>query len=289
MLSSWCAGPYNLDTTSLFNFFRMFIRIKDKWSPTGYRDILVVRNRKGSRPRNRVATTLEIEQDKADVYKVQHAFRRRRSALTNAMAHVGRNYTMTMRLSGLFFRENGPAIQLIAKSKPDMLLKLRLSEPGMFSAGGRLAPAMSNLIAAPMDNQISRMNRTSRFGRLFVYTRYAEALYFSYDGQATGDLLRQVVPPIAIKWGLCINEAHTRVQCATAGRRIISGFGVDNEVHWSRKNKRRSNKFVLPMVPKGYVETLVPLGVRRSAPSTPAQPETPATTPSKKGRKFDLD
>lgn len=73
----------------------------------------------------------------------------------------------------------------------------------------------------------------------FVYTRYADDLAFSFNFPDVVEMLMREVPRIVEKHGFRINPSKTHLQCAKAGRRIITGVAVDSGVHPTREIKRR--------------------------------------------------
>jgi hypothetical protein len=103
------------------------------------------------------------------------------------------------------------------------------------------SPALANIAASPMDNEIMALCPKGRFAeRPFVYSRYADDLTFSCRTMATVELLLQKIPEIAERHGFQINAAKTKVQCAKAGRRIITGVAVgEHDITITRDVRRR--------------------------------------------------
>lgn len=290
----------------------LIIRIKDRWNPSGTRRVLV-----GTKWMHRDRKFISMTQGMCDTYGVQHAFHEGRSQVTNAMAHIGWAYTMTMRLVGLFSSlERATILERVDRLGLWAIINGLLHENHAHT-GLTTTPAISNIMASDMDRQICKMNRTSRFGRLFAYTRYAEALYFSYNGPDTGTELRKLVPMAARLHGYDINEKHTTVQAAAAGRRIISGIAVDDKLHPSRRHRRKERAILSQAIhhesqpqrvalstkwaglketmllkpPKGYVAKVVPLNKPRRRPDPAPASTAPvgiAPPPNRPMRKFDL-
>lgn len=282
----------------------LIIRIKDRWNPSGTRQVLV-----GTKWMHLDRKFLNRTQRLCDTYGVQHAFHPGRSQVTNAMAHIGWSYTMTMRMVGLFSVLNREPIAERVDRFGLWTIINGLLHNNHAHTGLPTTPALSNIMASDMDRQICKMNRTSRFGRLFAYTRYAEALYFSYNGPDTGTELRKLVPMAARLHGYDINEKHTTVQAAAAGRRIISGIAVDDKLHVSRRMRRKLRavtdaalKNKIPMAaltgyfcaitpPKGYVAKMVPLNKPRRRPDPAPASTAPVgidPPPNRPMRQFDL-
>jgi hypothetical protein len=109
------------------------------------------------------------------------------------------------------------------------------------------SPAISNVCAARMDWAI--VDRCQRWATLkpagwkdpVVYTRYADDLTFSCNGRGRVREILAEIPGIIKACGFKVNESKTKVQCAKAGRRIITGVAVDDQgVHPTRRAKRKA-------------------------------------------------
>lgn len=171
---------------------------------------------------------------------VIHGFMPGRSPVTNARAHVGYEYSLSFDLKDFFdsvlpwmiasIWDNDTASRMIADCFYD----------GAARQGLPSSPAIANLAAAPMDERICKLIKQGRFGGSFIYTRYADDLTFSFNHTSVGDMLREEIPKIAQSFGFTINTSKTHLQCAKAGRRIITGVAVDKfGIHPPREVKRR--------------------------------------------------
>lgn len=164
---------------------------------------------------------------------VVHGFTRRRSCVTNALAHVGREYTLKMDLQD-FFDSVGER-QLKGRLSKDELSKVLVD--GAARQGLPTSPAVANLAARPMDKAIIKL-RTK--GWDFVYTRYADDLTLSFDDPDMADRLKAKVLEIARRNGFQVNASKTKLMRARDGRRHITGLAVDGDgVYPTRKTKRR--------------------------------------------------
>ena len=101
------------------------------------------------------------------------------------------------------------------------------------------SPVIANLAAFKMDLDILALNKTGRLGTAFVYTRYCDDLTFSFDTEGVGKMLEIEIPKIVEKHRFVINPDKTHWQCSDAGRRIITGVSVGNDIRMTRKTRRR--------------------------------------------------
>lgn len=168
---------------------------------------------------------------------VQHGFRPGRSSVTNALAHRNFRFTLSFDLKD-FFDIVTPA------HMAGHFLSDKFFDDCFYSGAARqgipTSPAIANLAAAPLDADIVAMNRHSRLGPMFVYTRYADDLTFSFNYSGTEEMLRTEIPKLVVKHGFKINEAKTHLQHARQGRRIITGVAVsDTGTHLPRATKRK--------------------------------------------------
>lgn len=173
--------------------------------------------------------------DYHDKDNVKHGFMIGKSPVTNAIQHVGYAETLTFDLKDFF----------------DTVTKEMLSGTGYYEIesiwhnghpvqGLPSSPAIANLAAAPMDNDIMQLRDGGRFGPLFVYTRYADDLTFSFDLHWVEEMLRKEIPTIVSKHGFVINPDKTKLQKGSAGRRIITGVAVDHKgIYPTRYHKRK--------------------------------------------------
>jgi len=173
-----------------------------------------------------------------DLHGVQHGFTRGRSPVTNAMAHIGFRYTLTMDLEDAFDSVT------VDKIMPMHHLSAKGVEMAFINGAARqglpTSPIFCNLALSVVDNNIMALRCRGRFGWNFCYTRYADDLAFSFNFHATAGWLLETIPPIITTHGFKLNEAKTKLQCARAGRRMITGVAVDDDgVHVPRSIRRR--------------------------------------------------
>jgi hypothetical protein len=165
---------------------------------------------------------------------VCHGFRRMRSPVTNALAHVGHAYTLCFDLTDFF---DSVTADRLKGSLTEEELSLVLVD-GAARQGLPTSPAVANLAAAPLDHAILKFLESRKLQ--VIYTRYADDLSFSYDDPAAADVLLSAVPRIVGRCGFRVNRRKTRLQAASAGRRVVTGVAVDDHgVHPTRAVRRR--------------------------------------------------
>lgn len=173
---------------------------------------------------------------KLDVHGVQHGFTNARSPITNAIQHIGYSETLTFDLKDFFDTVSEQHLSAVAFN----WTPVHCWHNGHPVQGLPSSPAIANLAAVPMDNDIMALRDGGRFGPLFVYTRYADDLTFSFDLHWVEELLRREIPKIVSKHGFVINPDKTKLQKGSAGRRIITGVAVDHKgVYPTRYHKRK--------------------------------------------------
>lgn len=169
---------------------------------------------------------------------VLHGFMPGRSPVTNALAHVGWQFSLSFDLKD-FFDSVRPSHLPV-----EFLLNPGIGNDCFYDGAARQglpsSPAIANLAACQMDDMICKLINRSRLGQNFTYTRYADDLTFSFNYDSVGRMLLEKIPEIVSVNGFTINKTKTHLQCAKAGRRIITGVAVDDSgVHPTREVKRR--------------------------------------------------
>lgn len=178
-----------------------------------------------------------LENRHRDPAGVQHGFRPGRSAVTNALAHRNFRFTLSFDLDSFFdtVTPSHMAEHFLSNKFFDDCFHTGAARQGIPTS-----PAIANIAAAPLDADIVAMNRHSRLGPMFVYTRYADDMTFSFNYSGTEEMLRAEIPKLVAKHGFKINEAKTHLQHARQGRRIITGVAVsDTGTHLPRSTKRK--------------------------------------------------
>jgi hypothetical protein len=162
--------------------------------------------------------------ERQGVADVAHGFVAGRSPVTMASAHIGYDVTVSLDLSDWF--ESVTQDQLIlAGVRPEMAA--RCCPGGVVRQGLPTSPAAANIAGVALDTAIHR--QLALIAGTCVYTRYADDLTLSWrDPCETANYahLIAIVATCVRSVGWALNERKTRVQYASAGRRIICGLSV---------------------------------------------------------------
>ena len=172
------------------------------------------------------------------VTDVAHGFVAGRNPVTMAKAHIGYDVTVSLDLADWF--ESVTFVQLIGAGVEASRV-WKCCPDGLVRQGLPTSPAAANIAAVNFDKAI--INQLSFAGADRVYTRYADDLTFSWrviNAIENPAVLLRNVAFICKLFGWSLNERKTRVQYASAGRRIICGLSVgETDVRATRKVRRR--------------------------------------------------
>jgi len=182
---------------------------------------------------------------KSDMHEVAHGFMPLRSPVTNAIAHIGYDYTLTFDLKDFFDQVTDAKLTNLV---PDWMLK-DVAEGGLLADGAArqgfpTSPLLAN-IACHFFDQSMFAHLMSYLVEDGKYTRYADDLSVSFYAPKMN--LPHVVKTItarvhvfAANHGFKLNEHKTKLLDGRAGRRIITGVAVDKDgVYPTRKTKRK--------------------------------------------------
>jgi len=196
---------------------------------------------------------------KVALHDAAHGFVRGRSTVTNAAPHVGRRTVVNADLENFFptitfprvkgvFQSLGysPAVAtifaLLATEAPRKAVvyagkSLEVATgPRALPQGAATSPALSNLTARHLDARLAGI--AAKLG--WTYTRYADDLTFSADGEAAdkvGYLLARI-RHITQDEGFAVNEKKTRVQRPNTAQ-VVTGLVVNKQVAVPREMVRR--------------------------------------------------
>ena len=155
------------------------------------------------------------------------------------MQHKGWEYTLNFDIQDFFDSvthdkvadaiPRGSRLELCDEFFPD----------GAARQGLPTSPLLAVLSVMPMTAEIDSLRIRGRLGIPFMFTIYADDIAMSFSREATATWLLSVIPPLVERHGFKINPAKTKLQCARAGRRMITGVAVDNDVHAPRYIKRK--------------------------------------------------
>lgn len=172
------------------------------------------------------------------VADVAHGFVAGRSPVTMATAHIGYDVTVSLDMSNWF--ESVRKEHLINACVPFERIG-KCCVGGVVVQGLPTSPAAANIAGVVLDRAITLATPAGSEG--FCYTRYADDLTLSWRmaaGSWTPEkVIRWVIGAVsAVGWS--INERKTRIQYASAGRRIICGLSVgETDVRPTRAVRHR--------------------------------------------------
>lgn len=169
-----------------------------------------------------------------DVHRVQHGFVPGRSPVSNALCHVGYEYTVSFDLKDCFDHVHFSQVSKYFNGSYTRLFDIAFVD-GVAKQGLPTSPAFANIALSELDSDIVEFIN----GR-GVYTRYADDMTFSTNDKDFVSALMTEIPAAAKRYGHEVNMAKTECQWARNGRRIITGVGVDDKgIYPTRATKRR--------------------------------------------------
>ena len=159
-----------------------------------------------------------------------HGFVYGRNCVTNAQAHVGKDFTISVDLENFFDSLNRKHLSVIPPEFYKFILVNGAPRQGLLTS-----PLVSNI--AMRDFDIEMEKHTAYFD--VVYTRYADDITVSgNDLSILKDIISYVRSQLC-KMKLTINEKKTKIQSSKGGRRIITGISVGDDLRASRKSRRK--------------------------------------------------
>lgn len=161
-----------------------------------------------------------------------HGFVPGRSPVTNAQAHIGKQYSLSFDLSNFFDTVKPSHLQgRLTKDEIQTLMPNDRAYQGLPTS-----PAIANLAAIDMDKAIIKKIRDFDI----VYTRYADDLTLSFNDFQLVEYLKREVTQIVRRCQFIINDKKTRLQDARYGNRVITGISVSQTgIAVTRKCKKR--------------------------------------------------
>lgn len=161
---------------------------------------------------------------------VVHGFMPGRSPLTNALQHVGYDYTLSMDLEDFFDTVTARHVsQTIPADIFAIVMRYGAARQGLPSS-----PMVANIAAAPMDWEILRKLPSGA-----IYTRYADDLCVSFRERGLFPQIAVDIGEVAQRRGFNINGRKTKLQSARGGRRVITGVAVDDKRAYPTRAVRR--------------------------------------------------
>lgn len=162
-----------------------------------------------------------------------HAFQKGRNCVTNARAHVGKHFTLSLDLTD-FFDSIKPSLiaQVLDPALVDLVTEDRAPRQGLPTS-----PWVSNLAMLEADKRLRLL--CAGLGPV-SFTRYADDLTFGFSDRGLAPILHGAAKSILSSFGLTINEAKTTIQSAKNGSMVITGVAVTpHGVRPTRKTLRR--------------------------------------------------
>lgn len=157
-----------------------------------------------------------------------HGFVKGRSIRTNASSHLGAKMVLKMDLKDFFpsigFERILMVFHTVGYSDTVSYFLARLcSYKDCLPQGAPTSPALSNIIAMPMDYRLQKLAQQMGLN----YTRYADDLTFS------GDLVSvpfiRMVRRIVENEGFIVNDLKTHLYRHSSSRKIVTGIVVSGE------------------------------------------------------------
>jgi hypothetical protein len=125
--------------------------------------------------------------------------------------------------------------EMLVSKVPSSVLDVCIYD-GAARQGLPTSPALANIAAADMDEQVNRIAKSQDM----AYTRYADDMVVSGNDKQAVWSMRDTVGSLALQYGFVVNERKTSLQDARGGRRKITGAAVDDMVHVPRSLRRKA-------------------------------------------------
>ena len=192
-------------------------------------------------------------------HEAAHGFMAKRSILSNAERHVGRDLVINLDLKDFFPTITFPRIrglfrQMGYSEKIATILALLCSEPEadqveldqqnwfvakgprVLPQGDPTSPALTNILCYRLDCRLAGIAR----GLGFTYTRYADDLTFSASGRATGDFKKLMWRARAAihQEGLVLHPEKVRLM-RKGRRQEVTGIVVNEKPGVNRRELKR--------------------------------------------------
>jgi hypothetical protein len=166
-----------------------------------------------------------------------HGFMPLRSAVTNAKAHIGKQFTLCFDLKDFFDTVTRSKVTAVcdrfAESYYDKCFVDNVARQGLPTS-----PAIANIAAIKLDAGLSvglRLISTE-----IVYTRYADDLTISFDDGSLVERIKELVRDKVIESGFELAAHKTTLYKASAGYRKVTGVSVGSDaVYPTRESKRK--------------------------------------------------
>jgi len=212
-----------------------------------YREIYII----GKPDRDRLRSYLPYLQERIDELDSTCsvvAFRDNRNCAFNAKQHLGYAYTLSLDIEDFFDSVSEKHLKGLVS---DEIITECLIE-GSPKQGLPTSPQLANIALVEADTKIIEAIQ-GLVGAEFVYTRYADDLFFSFYDSSYAPLIEQLVGEILKDLGFELNERKTHLQSAQNGRVVITGIALD---HKKIRPTRKTQKKIRAAAHQGHSKSL---------------------------------
>lgn len=198
---------------------------------------------------------------KVSVSPYCHGFVRKKSILTNAKWHIGKEHLLKLDLKDFFpsIRINR-VISLFSSLGYNKTVSFYLAAlcclDERLPQGAPTSPYLSNLISRPLDYRLKCLAKKKALN----YTRYADDLTFS--GDSISQSLVSSISGIIADEGFTVNESKTRLYTRKC-RRIITGICVTEKLSIPRDFKRKIRQEIHYIKTYGLIEHIQKAQIKR--------------------------
>lgn len=192
-----------------------------------------------------------------------HGFAHKKSIITNAKIHAGRDELLKLDLENFFPSININRIIFIFKSLgyPNEIafyLAAICSDGKGLPQGAPTSPIISNIVAKGLDNRLIHLAKKYNL----KYTRYADDLTFS--GSEIPAKLIDYIEDIVQDEGFKLNSKKTRLY-KSKGKRIVTGISVlEKTIKLPREYKRNLRQELNFIFKYGYISHVKKLKIRKA-------------------------
>ena len=165
-----------------------------------------------------------------------HGFMPCRNPVTNALPHIGFQWSLCMDLEDFF--DHVTVDKLVKAGMPHSLSRLITDASGVAGQGYATSPAAANIAFQQVDRNI--LKAIKRICPDAVYTRYADDLTISSNQLNTLKQLHIEIVRLVDKHGFKASARKTHLLCSKAGKRVITGIAVgEKSMNATREIRRR--------------------------------------------------
>jgi|GEM_PF-7016011 len=164
----------------------------------------------------------------------------KRSILSNASHHVGKDYVINADVFRFFPSVTGKMVKEVFLNEPfnfnDNLasaIALLCIQKNWLPTGAPTSPAISNLVCLSMDDELNKFAIKNGYG----YTRFADDLTFSGDLKPDNNFKEELMY-ILEKYGFKLNFKKYRV-LSKHTRQTVTGIVVNEKLNVNREYKRK--------------------------------------------------